>query len=112
MVISCPQETRPRQEHEEETKERGLMLILDLLQSFDTPHKEELAALEQESKVLERENLDLLYQLKYARVSAKETLVEVCFYQNLHAFEHITPDSNQASSRSEGLYSQTEYYCS
>ena len=87
MVINCPQETRPRREHDDESKEEGLMLILDLLQNFDTPYKEELATLEQESKVLERENLDLLYKLKYARVSAKETLIEVCFHHKLRVFE-------------------------
>ena len=83
MVIDCPQEKKPRQANDDGVKEHGLFLILDLLQNFDTPHKEELNELEQERKALERQNLELLYQLKYARVSAKETLLEVLCNQTL-----------------------------
>ena len=82
MVIRSVQESKPRQENDDAAKERGLSLILELLQTFHTPYKEELIRLEYETKSLERLNTSLLYQLKKARVTAKETLIEVCFKHN------------------------------
>ena len=87
MTINYPPETSTRRENDDVANERGLLLILDLLQNFHTPYKEELTSMERECKVLERQNLELLYQLKYARISTRETLIEVCFHDKLCAFD-------------------------